>query len=304
MAVSTFGSNIVEAFTGGVPVTAIFMGSTQVWPTSSPDPSPEPSEYYIEWWPRSLSGTFTIGGETRWLQDYNGYYNGPFISGSFYDENNHVIRLPAIDSSAFKSTGILGVRTNVPFIETNAFMDCTSLAYVSMPGRYLRDGVFRGCTRLTDITLPELHILRLNVFNDCTNLRNVDLPNVTAVGWRSTGALGQGPAFLNCWNLQSVSIPNCTLVGGAMLGRGAFQDCGLPSIELPKTSFIGSYAFDGCSRFSCLTIGYSGVCTGLGLVGSSQNRVSIYVPLEWVSEYKSTYSGRAGQFYPIPYSNN
>ena len=54
--IKTLGNNIVNAFTGGNPVKAIYAYGEKVWPISGP--------YYIEWTPSSAEGQFNIDGTT------------------------------------------------------------------------------------------------------------------------------------------------------------------------------------------------------------------------------------------------
>lgn len=274
--ISTFGNNIISAFTGGISVKAIYTYGEKVWPS---EPVP-PTGYYIRWTPSDLSGSFTIGGEARWLQDYNGYYSGPFLSKTIRLPNYRTSVVHMIDAFAFQSTGVLAVETNLEFISQRAFMDCSSLMYVSMPNIVKTNGgVFRNCIRLGDVELPALSYLSANTFNGCSNLRDVSLPECRIIGL-------DDPAFVQCYNLQSVYLPKCSA-----LDNYAFAYNGLSIIELPVCSIIGPSAFAYCSSLHTLILGYNGVASyGANMFYSTQirsNTGSIYVPLSWVSEYKS-----------------
>ena len=198
--IKTLGNNIVNAFTGGNPVKAIYTYGEKVWPTSGP----EPTEYYIKWTPSDISGIFTIGGEARFLQSYNGYYNGPFSSRNV-DESGVVVPYYYIDKGAFASTSILTIDTNIRYVSTGAFQGCSSLQTVKMPGRYVLNGAFMNCTELQTISLSELKNLHPFTFEGCTKLRYVYLPNVTFIG-------PDYAAFSNCVNLLSVSLPKCKII--------------------------------------------------------------------------------------------
>ena len=283
--VKTFGNDIVGAYTGGQSVEAIYTGSTKVWPDGS-----EPGVYYIKWWPKDAEGSFTMDGETRWLQSYSGYY---------------IMSTSVIEMSAFISVStIIAIETNATEIKPLAFRSCYNLKYASMSqvlslgsfyglGSPQYKGPFDHCSSLYSVYLPKCKYLGMNTFFGCA-LTDIDLPECLALN---------GGVFANCYNLLYVSVPKCERIDyDSLLNLGTFEGCSnLRDITLPVCSYIEERAFMNCN-LSEMTLGYSGVCSG-GLGLYQQFSVSIFVPLEWLSEYKSTYSGRSSQFYPIPYSN-
>lgn len=283
--VTTFGNNIVGAFTGGQSVEAIYTGSVKVWP-SEPVPS---GSYYIKWWPKDLSGSFTIGGEARWLQDYNGYYSGPFFSSSWGASGSGYW----LDDNAFRSTGVVAVETNLDVLGWGAFLDCSSLVYISASNcKYLGRNnnrythTFNGCTSLRNVYFSNLSYIGPYTFFSCSSLSDVYLPECL---------LTVEEGFMNC-GIQSVYLPNCSIID-----NNTFEACSnLREVYLPVCNSIGASAFWRCGNLETMVLGYSGVCSGLGLT-SYQSIISIYVPLEWVSEYKSQYSGRASMIFPIPH---
>ena len=284
--VETFGNNIVGAFTGGQSVEAIYTGSVKVWP-DSPVPS---GQYYIKWWPKDLSGSFVIGGEARWLQDYNGFYSGPFLSGNWTYGSGYMI-----DSNAFESTGVVAIETNLGLIGKAAFASCSSLVYFSaskffaMPNMRVGAFIFNSCTSLTTLYLPEVVAVATGCFQNCDALHYLYLPKCSVV---------TEYAINYCDNLVYIDLPACKIVD-----NDAFEYCpNLRDVRLDICSSIGTSAFWHCSNLNTLYLGYSGVCSGLGLTNTNtafSSSGSIYVPLEWVSEYKSQYSYWASHFYPI-----
>ena len=271
--IKTLGNNIVNAFTGGNPVKAIYTYGEKVWPTSGP----EPTEYYIKWTPSDISGIFTIGGEARFLQSYNGYYNGPFLSSNV-NESGVVVPYYYIDKRAFASTSILTIDTNIRYVSSFAFQGCSSLQTVRMPGRYVLNGVFRDCTELQTISLPEMKTLHPFTFEGCTKLRYVYLPNVKVIG-------EDYAAFSNCVNLLSVSLPKCKIIDDY-----GMASCGIYEISLPKISMLNGYAFYSCSNLSTIYLGNTiptlgeGVFQGTKITSSTG---SIYVPISKLLAYKS-----------------
>ena len=285
--IKTLGNNIVSAFTGGNPVKAIYTYGEKVWPISGP----EPTEYYIKWTPSDVSGIFTIAGEARFLQSYNGYYNGPFSSRNVL-ESGVGVPYYYIDKGAFASTSILTIDTNIRYVSSDAFQGCSSLQTVKMPGRYVLNGVFRDCTELQTISLPELKNLHPFTFEGCTKLRYVYLPNVTVIGPNYA-------AFSNCVNLLSVSLPKCKTIDDY-----GMASCGIYDISLPEISMLNGHAFYSCSNLSTIYLGNTiptlkeGVFQGTKITSSTG---SIYVPISKLLAYKSApgWSKYSNIIYPI-----
>ena len=286
--IKVLGNNIVNAFTGGNPVNAIYTYGEKVWPISGP----EPTEYYIKWTPSDVSGIFTIAGEARFLQSYNGYYNGPFSSRNVLESD---IGVPYyyIDNGAFASTNILTIDTNIRYVSGGAFQGCSSLQTVRMPGRYVLNGAFMNCTELQTISLPELKNLHPYTFDGCTKLKYVYLPNVTVIG-------ADYGAFYNCVNLLSVSLPKCKIIDDYGMAH-----CGIYDISLPEISRINGSAFYSCSNLSTIYLGNTiptlgeGVFLGTKITSSTG---SIYVPASLVDAYKSAtnWSQYSNRIFAIP----
>lgn len=285
--IKTLGNNIVSAFTGGNPVKAIYAYGQLVWPISGP----EPTGYYIKWTPSDVSGIFTIAGEARFLQSYNGYYNGPFSSRNV-DESGVGVPYYYIDKGAFASTSILTIDTNIRYVSAGAFQGCSSLQTVKMPGRYVLNGAFMNCTELQTISLSELKNLHPFTFEGCTKLRYVYLPNVTVIG-------EDYAAFSNCVNLLSVSLPKCKIIDDY-----GMASCGIYEISLPEISMLNGHAFYSCSNLSTIYLGNTiptlgeGVFQGTKITSSTG---SIYVPISKLLAYKSAsgWSVYSNIIYPI-----
>ena len=290
--IKVFGSEIDGVYTEGHKVEAIYTGGVKVWPST-----PVSSVYYIRWWPKSASGEFKINGETHNLQDYNGYYSGPFLTTSITSPYGASYVVSYIDSGAFAGTSIIGVETNLVYVSHSAFANCSSLKYVSMPKvSVMRAEVFSSCTSLTYIELPNLWEMPLSVFNDCTNLRDASFAKCI----RMVPTMFVADAFAHCSNLTNVYMPMCS-----NLGSYAFAWCGLISIELPACRVIQEYAFQNCSKFRTLVLEGSSVVTLYDSAFSGTRLKSsvgaIYVPSSLVSDYKvaSRWSDYASHIYPI-----
>lgn len=286
--VTTFGNNIFGAYTDGKQVREIYTYGEKVWPETY-------SGYYIKWSPADLSGSFTIGGETRWLQDYSGFYSGPFLSSTITVGFSSHPTVMVIDAEAFASTGVIAVDTNLEFVDNGAFLDCSSLYYINMPNVIrTRPRAFMGCTHLLNIELPRLDQVSQAVFTNCSTLLNVSLPECSLI--EDFGAFG------GCYNLQDVYLPKCEY-----LYQNALAWTGLSTIELPICSFVGSEAFRSSPSLHTVILGYSGVAyIGEDAFKSTlitATRGSIYVPLSLVSEYKnaSGWSYYSAIIQPIPH---
>lgn len=121
-----------------------YQGSELVWELPS-------GLYYVSWTPKNLSGTFSLFGETLSLQDYSGYY---------YWTGNGIIT-----SSAFQSTGITTISTNVSMINSRAFADCVSLSRATLPEcKSIYSSVFSGCTSLDTVYLPKAQTISSKAF--------------------------------------------------------------------------------------------------------------------------------------------
>ena len=213
-----------------------YKGSELVWELPS-------GLYYVSWTPSSLSGSFSLFGQTYNMRDYMGYY---------YWKESGVITL-----SAFQSTGIKTISTNVSGIGNSAFESCISLSQVSLPMcSYIGEAAFLYCRLLSQVSLPMCSYIGEAAFNDCKSL-------------------------------SQISIPMCSYIGSY-----AFRSCGsLKQVSLPKCSYIGNYAFLFCYELNTITIGYSGVCSlGSSVFYRTQITSSagdIYVPASLVNAYKS-----------------
>ena len=183
-----------------------YKGSELVWELPS-------GLYYVSWTPSSLSGSFSLFGQTYNMRDYMGYY--------YWKESG------VITSSAFQSTGIKTISTNVSDIGNSAFGSCISLSQVSLPMcSYIGSYAFLYCRSLSQVSLPVCSYIGEAAFNECKSL-------------------------------SQISIPMCSYIGSY-----AFRSCGsLKQVSLPKCSYIGNYAFLFCYELNTITIGYSGICS-------------------------------------------
>ncbi len=177
----------------------------------------------------------------------------------------------------------LEIPNSMTSIGDYAFSYCTSLTSVTIPNSVTSIyGTFSGCTSLTSITIPN-SVTRIGegAFNGCSSLTSVTIPNsVTRIG---------SYAFKGCSSLTSVTIPN----SATSIGWEAFRGCtGLTSATIGNSvTSIDYYAFAECSAIVKLTSlstippkYYSDV-----FVGIDKSNCTLYVPINSVSAYKTTY---------------
>ena len=236
-----------------------YKGSELVWELPS-------GLYYVSWTPSSLSGSFSLFGQTYNMRDYMGYY--------YWKESG------VITSSAFQSTGIKTISTNVSGIGYSAFGSCISLSQVSLPMcSYIGEAAFDECKSLSQVSLPMCSYIDSYAFRSCGSLKQVSLPMCSYIG---------EAAFLYCRSLSQISIPMCSYIGSY-----AFRSCGsLKQVSLPKCSYIGNYAFLFCYKLNTITIGYSGICSLNNISAFEYTQITsstgnIYVPASLVNAYKS-----------------
>ena len=293
--IKTLGNNIVNAFTGGNPVKAIYAYGQLVWPVTIE------SSYYIKWTPSSAEGQFNIDGTTYDLSTFSGLYNwstGIINSRAFeYNDSIQSIETNAtrIGDWAFHICSLTQVSLPMcGYIGSYAFQSCYSLSQVSLPVcESIGERAFGFCSSLTKVSLPMCSYIGSDVFSSCRSLSQISLPVCSYIG------VG---AFLRCRSLSQISLPVCNYIG-----RIAFLSCwSLAQASLPVCSYIGEYAFGYCSSLSRITIGYSSVCSlystnvfdGTQITSSTG---SIYVTASLVDAYKSAenWSVYSNIIYPI-----
>ena len=175
-----------------------------------------------------------------------------------------------------------------------AFRGCTRLTAITIPDGVtsVGDGAFQSCTSLTSITIPDgVTSIGQRTFRYCTGLTNIAIPDsVTSIGKE---------AFLDCENLTSITIPDgVTSIGGetffrftgltnitipdsvTSIGWRAFYHCrGLKSITIgDRVTSIGRYAFEGCTSLTSITIPDSVTSIGGGAFAECTNLETITIP--------------------------
>jgi len=107
------------------------------------------------------------------------------------------------------------------------------------------DNAFRGCTFLTNVTIPtSISHIGKHAFDLCKKLEKVYISNsVTII---------EDGAFSSCANLKEIEIPDSV----KSIGDSAFSQCtGLERIALPNSiTYIGDSAFHLCSNLENISV--------------------------------------------------
>ena len=199
-----------------------------------------------------------------------------FTPGPGWIGKEYIVSLMLPDTSTVITTGSPGVSAfnnftslrsmsgkNITELGDYAFYNQTLLEYVDLPAlASIGNFAFRGCTALTDISIPEsVSEIGNAVFSGCADI-SVTICTDSVKNWspvfsNTTGltiildsnvsSIGDD-AFYDCASLIAISIPGSV----NEIGESAFYNCaGLTEISIPASvSSIGEYAFYGCTGLS------------------------------------------------------
>ena len=148
-----------------------------------------------------------------------------------------------IGSYAFKQCKELSVveLPNVETLEQYAFEDCVSLERVYLPRFATKsnvNGLFTGCTALTDVHVPLLQYVGWSMFRYCYNLEKIDLPCVTFINALAfSGKDSKNTCKLKALILRSETL--CGLGTTSALGETAIES-GTGYIYVPR-DLVDSY---------------------------------------------------------------
>ena len=181
--------------------------------------------------------------------------------------------LTSIGRSAFASSKLKSVviPDSVTYIGAYAFDKCTGLRSVTLGSGitewetdWSTNAAFRGCTLLTELTIPEgVTSIGPYAFQGCTLLMEAEIPStVTEISEGAFadcelldtisiyGSIGNS-AFKNCTSLKDVTLDEVYTIGDEAFAG----DTALKMIELPEMlTSVGSRAFEGCTKLKEILI--------------------------------------------------
>ncbi len=170
-----------------------------------------------------------------------------------------------------------------------------TLKKVVLPSKLktIGDGVFWGCSNLSDITIPDSIIsIGTNVFYDTAWYNNQSdgdlylgkvyykykgtMPTGTNIAVTEGTTMIVSNAFDTCTSLASITIPNSV----TSIGSYTFKGCtGLTSIIIPNNvTSIGTYAFYSCTGLKSITIPNSVTNIGMYAFGNCTGLTNITIP--------------------------
>ena len=182
-----------------------------------------------------LGASIETNAETSGDYEYKVLDDGTVEVTGYNGDETKVTVPPEIDGK--KVTGI----------GASAFSGCTRLTDITVPDTVTSIGscAFEKCTSLTGITVPDsVTSISDNMLYYCTSLKTVNIPDsVTEIGEY---------AFADCYSLESITIPNSV----TSIGESAFWRCiKLAEVTIPGTvETIGAWAFDECESLKGITL--------------------------------------------------
>ena len=183
-------------------------------------------------------------------EDYQCIAEGAFqnnikVRTLFLDRNVREIRKKAfLNCTAIKKIEMPGVQV----IGQEAFEGCVNLTGASLPDTVetMGNSVFSGCKRLMSVQIGKMsqdRVIRRDTFRDCVSLKDIQLPQEIKVI--------EDFAFYKCQNLSEFFFSKCI----REIGNSAFYGCGFTELELTDgLERIGDSAFLKCRNLEYVRI--------------------------------------------------
>ena len=210
----------------------------------------------------SLNGTGITWGNVTTIGNYAFYYCTGMTNISFPSSLNRICPY------AFSLTGLTTLTINVPYIESQAFLDCDALETLTI-GADVREfaGAFWSCGNLENVTFNATnctscagafygsnHTCSLTIGDGVTTL-----PSDVFYGFRGLNNIISwgGVTSIGDWAFQqtaltAVEVPDAV----TSIGKGVFCDClSLGSVSLGSgLTTTGNWTFYGCTGLTTVTL--------------------------------------------------
>ena len=225
--IKVLGNNIVNAFTGGNPVNAIYSYGEKVWP-SKVLPSSNNVIYYTSTDGKVVTPYRNGSGGTG--SDMTAGFGAKILSNTYAD-----------------GLGIIRFDGDVSKVYFG-FMDCSTLRTIILPSSIIEIGTsaFDSCTSLVSVNIPS-NVTRIDylAFYYCKSLTNIKIPGlVSYIGLDS---------FRKCTSLIEVLVDavNCPSIESPSTDRGPFdQNADGRKIKVPAESLQAYKTAPGWSRYA------------------------------------------------------
>jgi hypothetical protein len=147
-----------------------------------------------------------------------------------------------------------------------------SLSYINYLGEK-NYGTFEGCTKLKNISVPNVTTVDARAFYQCQNLKTISMPKAKTLG---------ASAFYNCKSLTTVYLPNISTLPNTKWTdfntkksyyRGVFENCSkLKKLTTLSLDTVGIYSFKNCKLLEKVDL-----CCNLKSIGNNafQNCTSL-----------------------------
>lgn len=144
------------------------------------------------------------------------------------------------------------------YIYSNSFKGTSLTGAFEIPATGIYYNAFDGCTKITEVSLPNATTIQTEAFANCTSLKKVSAPAfvasstyVTAYATATTASSSYYAQFRNCTALEEVYLPAAKYIASYM-----FDGCrNLTLLDLTGNTMllgVGDYAFNGCSSLTAL----------------------------------------------------
>ena len=199
------------------------------------------------------------------------------IGGAFEDAD-----LTAIKKCAFQGAGATLTKVKLPSITqvpSGAFRGCSALTELTLPWSdltFIGADAFRDARiPVSSITMPNVTTMADGAFSGCTGLTSITMAAVTAAnGTDALYGTAQGGAFRDCTSLVSASFAVLRTCG-----QYFFRGCtALANVNMPSLAQISSNSFQNCTSLTKLKFPAAVTNIGGNAFNGATNLTAIILP--------------------------